>query len=158
MTETRIVDPDTGGEKGRKLARFELLPEDALWEVAEHFGKGAEKYEDRNWERGYSWSLSYGALRRHMAAWWQGEDDDADTGDSHLAAMAFHVLALLAFKQRGIGTDDRPKTHNPPYKPFTVGPFYWSDAQREYAAEVTSEAYGMHAALLRAAGVPDGEE
>jgi hypothetical protein len=107
--EVTVTDPDTGGQKGRKPARFDLLPWNALWEVAEHYGKGAEKYEDRNWERGYDWSLSYAALQRHLAAWWQGEDIDTETGSSHLAAAAFHVLALLTFKETHPEKDNRPK-------------------------------------------------
>jgi len=110
MPERIVTDPKTGGQKGEKPARFDLLPPDALWQIAEHFGRGAEKYADRNWERGYAWSLSYAALQRHLHAWWGGEDLDAETGSSHLAAAGFHVLALLAFQGRGVGTDDRSRT------------------------------------------------
>jgi hypothetical protein len=110
--ERRVVDPLTGGAKGSKLARFDLLPYDALNAVAEHFGRGAAKYEDRNWEKGYAWGLSMAAMQRHLAAFWQGDDydqGDASTGDfPHLAAVAFHALVLLAFWLRGDGTDDRP--------------------------------------------------
>lgn len=107
--EVRVVDAKTGGEKGRKLARFELLPWDALWEVAEHYGRGAAKYADRNWERGLAWSLCYAAAHRHMAQFWQGrERTDAETGGHHLAAAVFHLLAILAFDLRQAGTDDRP--------------------------------------------------
>jgi len=110
LDERRITDPKTGGQKGSKLARFDLLPGDALWAVAEHFGRGAVKYgEDRNWEKGYAWSLSFAALMRHAWAWWQGEDKDAETGSSHLAAVAWHALVLLAFELRGAGTDNRPE-------------------------------------------------
>lgn len=123
--EYRVKDTGTGGEKGRKLARFELLPEDALWSIAEHFGRGAGKYEDRNWERGYDYSLSYGALRRHLAAWWQGEDDDHDPvfgAYNHLDAVGFHALVLRTFVLRGVGTDDRPggpRWNRPSTLPFS---------------------------------------
>jgi hypothetical protein len=105
--EIRAKDASTGGEKGRKPAQFALLPWDALWAVAEHYGRGAKKYSPRNWERGYPWSWSFDALQRHLAAYWQGEDMDED-GQPHLAAAAFHVLAMLAFSLRKAGTDDRP--------------------------------------------------
>lgn len=110
FAEVRVTDPETGGQKGRKPQRFELLPEDTLGWVAEHYHEGAEKYDDRNWERGYAWSLSYGAMRRHMAAFWQGEDIDPDSpsGKHHMQAVVFHALALATFVNRGIGTDDRP--------------------------------------------------
>ncbi len=106
--EVRITDPVTGGMKGQKPARFDLLPGDALALVAEHFGKGGAKYEDRNWEKGYAWGLCFAALQRHVWAFWQGEDIDAETGSLHLTAAAWHALVLLTFATRGIGTDDRP--------------------------------------------------
>lgn len=102
------MDPTTGGEKGSKLARFDLLPYDALWQVAEQYGRGAEKYASRNWEKGYDWGLAHAALQRHLAQFWNGEDVDEETGGLHLAAVAWHALALLTFQIRGIGTDTRP--------------------------------------------------
>lgn len=95
--EERVVNSATGGEKGSKLARFDLIPADALAEVAKHFGRGARKYADRNWERGYDWGLSFAALQRHAWAWQGGEDVDEETGSNHLVAVAWHALALLHF-------------------------------------------------------------
>lgn len=106
--EKRIVNPETGGEKGRKDERFELLPWAQLAEVAALYAKGAEKYEDNNWRRGYAWSLSAGALARHFAAWMEGEDYDAETGCHHLTSVVFHALALLYFRDAHPDLDDRP--------------------------------------------------
>lgn len=109
--EQRVVNAQTGGEKGQKLARFDLLPWDSLWTVAELYGHAAQtKYDDRNWERGYEWSLSIGALGRHYAQFAAGEDLDAETGLPHMAAVAFHALALLRFMQAHRDLDDRPTT------------------------------------------------
>lgn len=104
----------TGGEKGVKPQRFDLLPWHSLGVVAEHYAKGAEKYAAHNWRRGYEWSKSFAALQRHLSAWWQGEDVDAETGSSHLAAAAFHVLALIEFTRDFPQFDDRyqPETEN----------------------------------------------
>lgn len=111
--EYRVVDPTTGGAKGQKLARFDLIPGDALRAVAEHYGRGAAKYrEDRNWERGYNWSLSFAAMQRHLWAWWQGEDLDEE-GNAHVVAALWHALALTSFTLREAGTDDRPRTRTP---------------------------------------------
>lgn len=106
--EVRVVNPDTGGEKGQKLARYDLIPAGPLRLLAEHFGRGARKYEDRNWERGYAWSLTFAALNRHLWAWWGGEDIDAETGSPHLAAVAWHAFALLEFAETHPELDDRP--------------------------------------------------
>jgi len=104
--ETKVVDPKTGGEKGSKLARFDLIPPEALWELAEVYGKGCKKYDDRNWEKGYRWGLSVAALQRHLQLWLMGEDIDPETGRHHLAQVAWHAFTLLTFHYRGLGTDD----------------------------------------------------
>lgn len=108
--EQRATDPTTGGEKGRKLAAFSLLPYDALWAVAEHFGVGAKKYAARNWEKGYPHSWTVDALMRHLTAYLEGEDRDPETGSLHVTAVAWHALVLVAFTLRKVGTDDRRKS------------------------------------------------
>ena len=100
--------PD-GGVKGVKSARLDLLPYDSLWQIALIYGFGAQKYAERNWEHGYEYSKSFGALQRHLALWFHGEENDAESGLPHLAHAGWHILALLAFTGREIGTDDRPK-------------------------------------------------
>lgn len=102
------VTSDTGGQKGSKEARFDLIPVVPLWEVAEVYGKGAEKYEDRNWERGYDWSLSFAALMRHAQRFWAGEDYDDETGKHHMASVVFHAMALMEFEHTHPEFDNRP--------------------------------------------------
>lgn len=109
-TEVRTVNPVTGGEKGVKPARFDLVPASPLWQVAEHYGRGAEKYEDRNWERGYEWSKSFQAMQRHAWSFWNGETYDPETGSHHMAAVVFHAFALMEFTQTHPELDDRPST------------------------------------------------
>lgn len=106
VEEVRITDPTTGGQKGSKLARFSLIPAEFLWALAEHYGIGAKKYDDRNWERGYKWSLSQDAHDRHFNQWLRGEDKDQETGTNHLIAAAWHLVALYIYQLRGLGTDD----------------------------------------------------
>lgn len=103
------VDKDTGGTKEVKLERHDLIPTYPLRELARHYGRGAKKYADRNWELGYPWSLSYAAVQRHLTAWWEGEDLDPETGSSHLTAAAWHCFTLLEFMGSHPDKDDRPK-------------------------------------------------
>lgn len=108
--EVRVTDPDTGAQKGSKLARFDLVPPRCLIELAEHYGKGSEKYKDRNWELGYDWGLSYSALCRHLFAFWDGEDLDPETGTHHLIAVAWHAFALRTFAETHPEKDSRVTT------------------------------------------------
>lgn len=104
--EVIITDPSTGGKKGQKIERFDLIPNEFEVALARHYGVGSQKYDDRNWEKGYRWSLSVGALRRHLSAWLGGESIDPETGSNHLIAVAWHAIALFVFELRGLGTDD----------------------------------------------------
>lgn len=108
QSEVRVVNEDTGGAKGSKLARFDLLPWQQIWKVAELYGKGAEKYAERNWERGYDWSLSYAALQRHAVLFWEGEDIDPETRCHHLSSVIFHALAMMEFGETHPDLDNRP--------------------------------------------------
>ena len=103
--EVRVVDPVTGGEKGTKLARFDLIPPEASWALAEVYGRGAKKYADKNWEKGYKWGLSVAALERHLNLWKRGEKLDED-GNYHIIQVAWHAFCLFTFELRGLGTDD----------------------------------------------------
>ncbi len=102
----------TGGEKGVKAQRFDLIPPNVLWQVAEHFGKGAEKYAPRNWEQGCDWSLWFSAMQRHAWQFWGGEDIDPETGTRHLCAVIFHAMCLLESMDTHPELDDRSR-HGP---------------------------------------------
>lgn len=106
-SEVRIVNKETGGEKGAKAARFDLIPTAPLITLATLYGKGAEKYADRNWERGYEWSLSYSALLRHAVAFWSGEDCDPEHGLPHLASVAWHAFAMMEWSSTHPELDNR---------------------------------------------------
>lgn len=112
MTEVRITDPTTGGQKGSKPERYDLIPSEALSEVARLYGFGAGKYADHNWRRGYKWSLSFAACMRHLWAFWRGETYDPETGLHHCASAAFHCLSLITFTTEHPELDDRYKEPN----------------------------------------------
>lgn len=135
MTEIRSTS-STGGQKGVKDERFDLIPIGPLRELAFHYGRGAKKYDDHQWRKGYEWSKSYSALQRHMTAFWDGEDYDTcpedgegcslvtndgstfqggifgttcynHTGSHHLVCASWHTFALLEFKDTFPEHDDR---------------------------------------------------
>lgn len=90
-----------------KPERYDLIPVGALATVARLYGKGAEKYAEHNWRRGYDWSKSYSALCRHLNAFWGGENIDEETGMPHLACVVFHAFTLLTFMEEQPQFDDR---------------------------------------------------
>lgn len=70
--------------------------------------KGAEKYAERNWEKGMLWSTVIASLKRHMAAIERGEDYDAETGLLHAAHVACNAHFLTAYYKIYPQGDDRP--------------------------------------------------
>lgn len=114
--------------EGRKddqgKTRYELLPPELLDGTARVLTFGAAKYDDRNWEKGMAWSRPFGALMRHMWAWWRGEANDPETGMSHLWHASCCLSFLIAYEQRKVGTDDRPvpTTISIPKLPTGAGP------------------------------------
>ena len=106
--EIRIIDSITGGEKGQKNVRLHAAPWESLAELGRVFTFGEDKYDDYNFRKGYKWSLSFDALQRHVWAFWNREDRDAESSLHHMAHAAWHTLILLFFSITGRGTDDRP--------------------------------------------------
>jgi hypothetical protein len=92
------------GEK----ARFDLIPPGPLEALADIYTYGAGKYEDRNWEKGIKWGRVFGAIMRHLWAFWRGEDVDEESGRSHLAHAAWGCFALLEYSKTQKSFDDRP--------------------------------------------------
>lgn len=96
---------------GEKL-RLDLLPCDALLDIAAVLNYGANKYSARNWEKGLVWHRPYAACLRHLFAWWSGETYDQETGLNHLAHAACNLLFLLHYSNHSAFSelDDRPSS------------------------------------------------
>lgn len=87
--------------------RLDLIPPEAIMALGEVLSYGANKYEDRNWEKGFDWGRAYGALQRHLTQWWAGEELDEESGLCHLHHAITNVAFLIAFRQRKLGKDTR---------------------------------------------------
>ena len=90
-----------------KESRPELIAPEMIEALGTILSFGAKKYHDRNWEKGMKWSRPFGALMRHLWAWWAGENLDKETNKSHLAHAACCLMFLLAYESRSVGSDDR---------------------------------------------------
>lgn len=95
-----------------KKVRTELLPIFALESIAGVFTFGAEKYEAWNWTKGLKYSRIYGALLRHLFAWYKGEDKDKESGESHLFHAGCCIMMLIETEEFRKDLDDRPIHYN----------------------------------------------
>lgn len=87
--------------------RYDLISQPALKGLASVLTMGAEKYGERNWEKGMVWSKVIASLKRHLSAIEHGEDYDAESGYlhiDHLQANAHFLSAYYTIYPQG---DDR---------------------------------------------------
>ena len=77
---------DTSTGKGR----FDLLPWDAIQEVARIYEEGAHKYDERNWERGQPLMRYLDSAARHLGKLMAGHQDEP-----HAAQAAWNILGYL---------------------------------------------------------------
>lgn len=106
-TEVIVTNAATGGMKGQKAQRYDLIPWAQMNKVAELYAAGSDKYSDHNWRKSYDWSLSFASLIRHATQFWEGEAYDQETKCHHLSSVVFHALALMDFEENHPDLDDR---------------------------------------------------
>ena len=89
---------------------FELLPFELLAETNKVLQHGAAKYGILNWQKkeGFLYSRCFNALLRHMFAFWRGEDNDPETGLSHLSHAMCNLIFLMYHFKNNKAADDRP--------------------------------------------------
>ncbi len=83
---------DTGSQRDSRegKGRFDLISPIALLRIAQHFENGAEKYGDRNWEKGQPLSRYLDSAIRHIYAFLGGSRDE-----DHLAAASWNTMAAI---------------------------------------------------------------
>lgn len=89
--DTSVVPEEGGRKDDQGKSRFDLLPPAPLFAAADVFAFGANKYDARNWEEGIDYGRLFGALNRHLWAWWNGQDADPESEMSHLG----HAMCCL---------------------------------------------------------------
>lgn len=95
--------------------RYDLVHPWAHEQMVNVLTKGAQKYAERNWEKGMAWSNVISSLKRHLAAIEAGEDFDKESGELHASHLACNAHFLTAYYKIFPQGDDRPHRYlNPP--------------------------------------------
>lgn len=107
----KIKGPNPKEAMGAAKAPMNACPNTALVELYNVMGGGAWKYGLYNFRDTDISAMTYiGAIRRHMFLWEDGEDNDPESHQSHLA----HIMACCALAidagHTGKLIDDRSKT------------------------------------------------
>lgn len=79
-----------------------LLPPHALLAIAKVLEFGARKYSPDNWKHVENAGSRYmDAMLRHILAYMSGEENDPETGESHLAHAGCCLMFLLDAQESG---------------------------------------------------------
>jgi hypothetical protein len=114
LDRPRIFGSDAAGENpkdrvGQTKPPLHLIPPAAEILEAMVMALGAKKYGPFNWrESKIKASVYVAAAKRHLAQWVDGQDDDAESGVSHLAHARACLGILLDALATGHLVDDRP--------------------------------------------------
>lgn len=88
---------DTGSVRDTRTGkgRYDLLPPEGIRRLAQLYERGAEKYGDRNWEKGQPISRYLDSMIRHAFAVLEGEPTE-----DHLAAVAWNAVGAITTQER----------------------------------------------------------
>ena len=95
------------------------IPVEVLLEWGDVFTMGTAKYGRNNWKSGTDWHEFYGSALRHMFAFWKGEDNDPESGLSHLAHALWNIATIRYYQMHVLGDDSRDVPDDDQKKPCT---------------------------------------
>lgn len=98
-------------KKDDEKVKMHLLPPKALLGIAKIMTYGALKYNNFNYKlgKGLDWDRMLSACYRHLNAWNDGEDNDKESGESHLYHAGCCIMMLIDLVETKKGRDTRYK-------------------------------------------------
>ncbi len=89
---TFVQNPLTGAVRENKVGkgRFDLIPYEALRQLALHYEAGGVAHGDRNWEKGLPLASYFNSAFRHLSQWAEG-----DATENHLAAALWNICGII---------------------------------------------------------------
>lgn len=104
-TRTLFGEGSAQREESSGKGRPDLISPYGLSRLARWYELGANKYGDRNWEKGMPFSRYTASMFRHLIAWMKG-----DRTEDHLSAIAWNAIAIIHHQEMGeFEWDDMPK-------------------------------------------------
>jgi len=105
----RYPDNNPKSLQGSKKVPLELVPPTAIHYCAMAMEDGARKYGPYNWRKiPVSVTPYYAAAKRHLDAFFDGEECASDSGVEHVAHAMACCAILLDAMACGVLIDDRP--------------------------------------------------
>ena len=97
---------------GIKKVPFSTISAPVIAEIGLAMLEGSRKYRRHNYRAiGIRASVYYDACLRHLTAWWEGQDNDPDSGLSHLTKALACLVVMRDAQLIDKCVDDRPPKH-----------------------------------------------
>lgn len=101
----------SGDEMGNRFnegkAKLNLIPPEFINDLGKVFTYGAEKYGEDNYTKGLPYSNCAASAMRHLNAFMRGEDNDKESGYSHLLHVTSNMAMLYYQTLNMPNCDDR---------------------------------------------------
>lgn len=107
--DVNSTEVGSGARYNDGKADWSLMPLHLLEGTVRVWMYGAQKYAAWNWAKGMAWTIPYACCLRHLFAWFRGEDNDPETGESHIDHAICNLMMLKHFSTHYTEGDDRPK-------------------------------------------------
>lgn len=91
--------------------RVDLVSSAVIVEMGKVLGFGTIKYSENNWLKGVSYQDLYASTQRHILAWHQGVELDAESNLSHISHALVNLMMILHFQ-----LNEQTHLDNRPYK------------------------------------------
>lgn len=117
-------DNELGDRNNKGKLRWSLVDMKTLEGLVKVLMMGAEKYSDFNWQKGLPINEVYESLMRHLVSFMDGEDNDAESGLSHLDHAMCNIYFMKWFMDNKPEMDNRRKKKVEIKEQYFVEPKY----------------------------------
>lgn len=104
-----VLNNELGDRNNQGKLRWSLLDMKTLEGLVQVLMMGAEKYSAYNWQKGLPINEVYESLMRHLVSFMDGEDNDAESGLSHLDHALCNIYFMKWFMDNKPEMDNRRK-------------------------------------------------
>ena len=96
-----------GDRKNSGKLKWSLVPQSSLAPMVKVLEFGANKYAPHNWMKGLSITEICESLKRHLDSFMEGEDNDPESGLSHIGHIQCNALFLAWMMENRPDLDNR---------------------------------------------------
>lgn len=102
----------TGDRFNQGKPKWSFVDFNSLEDMVRVLEYGANKYSKDNWKKGLPYTEISESLIRHLISFLNGEDNDDESGISHVGHIMCNAMFLSYMYKNRKDLDDRPKNKN----------------------------------------------